>query len=122
MRNEDPDINRDFWDRFEKAIRIELFIKQMQIVKASTLTTDEIDNYPVLVFTIQHPPGYPKNMPEEFFVLPLSPRTVSRDNQPILSDLVCNSIIVAAGNLFDTVYGEDDSEEESGNDLTDPNG
>ena len=120
MRNEDPDISKDFWNRFAKSIRVELFINQLQIRKASSLTLDNIDNYPVLVFTIQHPPDYPKDVPEEFFILPLTPRTTKRDDQPILSDLQCNSIAKAASDLFDIIYGMVDSEEESEKGLTFP--
>ena len=115
------DIRRaEFEQRMARGLVVEVFIKELRILRASTLTTDDIDNYPVLVITPQLPPGYPNNGLEEFFVIPLTDRTVSDDAGPIMSELKAKSITVAAGNLFDTIYGPEDSKEESTEGLTFP--
>jgi len=117
---ENPDDIEIFRQRLACGVVTELFIQELRILVASELTTEGVDNYPILVIVPQRRPGQTASFMEEFYIIPLTPKTLSDDGNEILPQLKANSILVAAGNLFSTVYGPDDSEKESEKGLTFP--
>lgn len=110
----DADDDKEFQSRMANGIVQELFIKEVRLRTASTFTCDGVDNYPVMVIVPQRPPGYvdDDDPMEEFFIIPLADRTLSREaGQPVLDPLRANSILVAAGNLLQLIYDDPDSAE-----------